>query len=213
MRAWGRVETISGGMHLVNDGPRTQDAELQAALCGTWDTLQAFLEEETKTAGRKKSVWDEWRTGKGRAGGVSGWNLLAKWNRWLGFEEVQTKKQRSGARGLETRWDGSKWVGSDGNQGRSLQWWEEGAEQDTQHRMLFWKPKREAVVLNFFIPLLYRLTQPGWKNSLSYHAIWAYPEGQSSEIHHISVSWASDLELCHTVLPCDGLLSPNHSEY
>lgn len=24
--------------------------------------------------------------------------------------------------------------------------------------------------------------------SMSYHAIWAYPEGQSSEIHHISVS-------------------------
>lgn len=150
MRAWGRVETISGGMHLVNDGPRTQDAELQAALCGTWDTLQAFLEEETKTAGRKKSVWDEWRTGKGGAGGVSGWNLLAKWKRWLGFEEVQTKKQRSGARGLETRWDGSKWVGSevvmgiragvcsDGRRGQSRTHSTGCSSESLNERQLFW---------------------------------------------------------------------------
>lgn len=52
------------------------------------------------------------------------------------------------------------------------------------------KPEPETVVLNFFIPLLYcffpaRLEKT---ESLSYHTIWAYPEGQSSEIRRVSVS-------------------------
>lgn len=121
-------------------------------------------------------------------------NLLAEW-KIAGFWERANKrgkvwKQRAGG---QVEWQQIDWRQSgDENQGRILQWWEEGAEQDMQHRLLLWNPKPETLVLNFFltIPLPYCFSQPAWKKQKVCHTTPYGPILRASHLKSITQVWA-----------------------
>lgn len=149
-----------------------------------------FREKVTKTSqhreiclgiGKKReSIWGKKIKGK------------AEWKTELGFEREQAKREgleagdwRPGGmavNGLEAEWcwgpgQDPTVMGGGGRAGYAAQ----NAPP---------KPRTRDTCSEFLYSssVLFFSARLEKTESVSYHTIWAYPEGQSSEIHHISVS-------------------------